>query len=95
MAIDYLGSLLPGGWPALMAQNRALAREARDILCAAAGTPPVCPDEMVGSIASVRLPDSPLKKPAWRQPDPLQPRLFGELGHRGADHALARRAAGA
>jgi len=80
MAIDYLGSLLPGGWPALMARNRALALEARGILGAAAGTPPVCPDEMVGSIASVRLPDSPLKKPAWRQPDPLQPRLFGEWG---------------
>jgi isopenicillin-N epimerase len=35
---------------------------------------------MVGSIASVCLADSPLKKPAWRQPDPLQPRLFGEWG---------------
>jgi len=80
MAIDYLGSLIPGGWPALMARNRALALEARGLLCAAAGTPPGCPEEMVGSIASVRLPDSPLTKPAWRQPDPLQPRLFGEWG---------------
>ena len=80
MAIDYLGALLPGGWPALMARNRALALEGRALLCAAAGTPPVCPEEMVGSIASVRLSDSPLKKPAWRQPDPLQPRLFGEWG---------------
>jgi isopenicillin-N epimerase len=80
MAIDYLGALLPGGWPALMARNRALALEGRALLCAAAGTPPVCPEEMVGSIASVRLADSPLKKPAWRQPDPLQPRLFGEWG---------------
>jgi isopenicillin-N epimerase len=80
MAIDYLGSLIPGGWPALMARNRALALEARGLLCAAAGTPPPCPEEMVGSIASVRLPDSPLKSPAWRQPDPLQPRLFGEWG---------------
>jgi isopenicillin-N epimerase len=80
MAIDYLGAQLPGGWPALMARNRALALEGRALLCAAAGTPPVCPEEMVGSIASVRLADSPLKKPAWRQPDPLQPRLFGEWG---------------
>jgi isopenicillin-N epimerase len=80
MAIDYLGSLIPGGWPALMARNRALVLEARGLLCAAAGTPPPCPEEMVGSIASVRLPDSPLKSPAWRQPDPLQPRLFGEWG---------------
>jgi isopenicillin-N epimerase len=80
MAIDYLGSLVPGGWPALMARNRALALESRGLLCAAAGTPPPCPEEMVGSIASVRLPDSPLTKPVWRQPDPLQPRLFGEWG---------------
>ena len=80
MAIDYLGSLVPGGWPALMARNRALALEARALLQDAVGAAPVCPDEMVGSIASVRLPDSPLTNPKWRQPDPLQPRLFGEWG---------------
>jgi isopenicillin-N epimerase len=80
MAIEYMGSLLPGGWPAVMARNRALALEARALLCAAAGTPPACPDEMVGSIASVPLSDSPLANPAWRQPDPLQPRLFEGWG---------------
>ena len=80
MAIDYLGSLVPGGWPALMARNRALALEGRGLLQDAVGAAPVCPDEMVGSIASVRLPDSPLTNPKWRQPDPLQPRLFGQWG---------------
>jgi isopenicillin-N epimerase len=80
MAIDYMGSLLPEGWPAVMARNRALALEARALVGAAAETPPACPDEMVGSIASVRLPDSPLANPAWRQPDPLQPRLFEGWG---------------
>jgi len=79
-AIDYVGGLLPGGWPAVMARNRALALEARRLLCAAAGTAPACPDEMIGSIASVRLPESPLKNPAWRQADPLQPRLFEAWG---------------
>ena len=79
-AIDYVGGLLPGGWPAVMARNRALALEARRLLCAATGTAPACPDEMIGSIASVRLPESPLKYPAWRQADPLQPRLFGGWG---------------
>jgi len=79
-AIDYLGSLLPGGWPALMARNRALALEARRLLCAAAGTPPACPDTMLGSLASVVLPDGQTTEIGWRRPDPLQRRLFGGWG---------------
>ena len=79
-AIDYLGSLLPGGWPALMARNRALALEARRLLCGAVGTTPPCPDEMVGSLASIRLPDGPTADIGWRRPDPLQRRLFDGWG---------------
>ncbi len=75
-AIDYMGSLLPGGWPALMARNRALALEARRTLCAAACTPPACPDEMVGSLASIVLRDGPTTDIGWRRPDPLQRRVF-------------------
>jgi isopenicillin-N epimerase len=78
-AIEYVGGLLPGGWPAVMARNHALALQARDLLCAAAGTPPPCPDEMVGSLASVRLPDGTAPV-AWRRPDPLQQRLFDAWG---------------
>jgi isopenicillin-N epimerase len=79
-AIDYLGSLLPGGWPALMARNRALALEGRRLLGAAAGTARPCPDEMVGSLASVVLPDGPPGEIAWRRPDPLQARLYEHWG---------------
>jgi isopenicillin-N epimerase len=78
-AIDYLGSLLPGGWPALMARNRALALEARDVLCRALGVPPPCPAEMIGSLASVPLPDGSGDL-AWREIDPLQRRLFDGAG---------------
>jgi isopenicillin-N epimerase len=74
-AIEYLGTLVPGGWPALMARNRALALDARRLLCVAAGTPPPCPDDMIGSLASVRLPDGSAEV-GWRRPDPLQQRLF-------------------
>ncbi len=77
-AIDYLGTLVPGGWPALMARNRALALDARRLLCAAVGSAPPCPDEMVGSIASVRLPDGQATETGWRRLDPLQRRLFEE-----------------
>jgi isopenicillin-N epimerase len=79
-AIEYLGSLLPGGWPALMARNRELALEARHLLCAAVGTALPCPDEMVGSLASVMLPDGPTTDIGWRRPDPLQRRLFEGWG---------------
>jgi isopenicillin-N epimerase len=77
-AIDYVGSLLPGGWPAVMQHNRALALEARDLLCAVAGTPPPCPAEMIGSIASVVLPDGLTTEIGWRCPDPIQSKLFDQ-----------------
>src|SRR6266542_1316810 len=79
-AIEYLGSLLPGGWPALMAANHALALEARELLCVAAGSTPPCPDEMVGSLASIVLPDGPPADIGWRRPHPLLRRLFDGWG---------------
>jgi isopenicillin-N epimerase len=75
-AIEYMGSLVSGGWPALMQRNRALALDARRALCAAVGTPPPCPEDMVGSLASVLLPDGVATGIGWRRPDPLQGRLF-------------------
>lgn len=64
-AIRVMGRALPGGWAALMASNRALALEARGILAAALGTDPPCPDDMVGALASLPLPDgSPHDPPA-------------------------------
>ncbi len=79
-AIEYLGGLVPGGWPALMARNRGLALEARRLLCAAVGTEPAGPDEMIGSIASVLLPDSVATETGWRVPDPIKARLFDGHG---------------
>jgi isopenicillin-N epimerase len=76
-ALDCVGGMLPGGWPAVMARNHALALEARALLCTTAGTPPPCPDSMVGSLAAVVLPDgAPATTIGWRRPDPLQARLF-------------------
>ena len=74
-AIEYLGGLVEGGWPALMARNRALALDARHLLCAATGTAPSCPDAMIGSIASISLPDGTTDV-GWRRLDPLQARLY-------------------
>lgn len=80
MAIDYLGGLVPGGWPALMARNRAVALDARRTICAAVGIPPACPDDMIGSIAGMMLPDSPTTDLTWRARDPIQGRLFEGRG---------------
>ncbi|MEJ2366985.1 MAG: aminotransferase class V-fold PLP-dependent enzyme [Acidobacteriota bacterium] len=57
-AIEFMGSLLPGGWQALMARNRALALEARDILCRALDMDAPCPDGMIGSMAAFPLADA-------------------------------------
>ncbi len=57
-AIWFLGSLLPGGWPELMEQNRAKALLARQLLCETLGVSPPCPAQMIGSMAVVPLPDS-------------------------------------
>src|SRR5437016_1238475 len=72
-AIRFLGGLLPGGWPELIARNRQLALEARRILCDALDAMPPAPEEMVGALAAVPLPDgadAPLRSPLYV--DPLQ-----------------------
>jgi isopenicillin-N epimerase len=73
-AIELLGSLLPGGWPELRAQNRALALEGRRLVCDALGIGRPCPDELVGSTASMPLP--PAAPPADTHKDPLSDELF-------------------
>jgi isopenicillin-N epimerase len=55
-AIEFLGSLLPGGWTQLMENNRAKALWARQVLCETLGVSSPCPDEMIGSMAVVPLP---------------------------------------
>ena len=54
-AIDWVARLDPGGWPAVMAANRALALGARDRLVAALGGPVPAPDELIGSMAAIPL----------------------------------------
>ena len=55
-AIDWMARLEPGGWPAVMAANHALALEARDRLTALVGRDAPAPDDLVGSMAAVPIP---------------------------------------
>ncbi len=57
-AIRFVGSLLPGGWPAVMARNRALALAARKLICAVLQIGEPCPEEFIGSLAAMPLPDA-------------------------------------
>ena len=80
-AIDHVGALLEGGWPAIMQHNHDLAIRGRNILCQALGLTPPCPDEMVTCIATLILPDQsegggiPL-----HEPDPLHVVLSEKYG---------------
>jgi isopenicillin-N epimerase len=75
-AIRYMGSLLPGGWPALMAHNRQTALAARDRLAAALGVPAPTPDSMVGTLAALPVPPGFFPAAPPRTRDPLQAALF-------------------
>ncbi len=65
-ALDVMEKLEPGGWPALMKRNRALALRARDLLTP---TRPA-PDDMIGTLVAWELPDGDAA--------PLHDRLFAQ-----------------
>ena len=81
-SIRVIGALLPGGWPAVMRRNRALALAARRLLCDVLKIPAPCPDEMIGSLAAVPLPDMSAADIARISNglDPLRGRLLREQG---------------
>lgn len=73
-ALEFVGDLLPDGWPAVMEHNRGLVLHAREMLCRHLKIEPPCPNGMIGSIASLPIPDalsdapsrSPLYQDSWQ-----------------------------
>lgn len=55
-AIDWMASLDPGGWPAVMTANHSLALHAMECLVETLGTSAPGPDEMISSMVAVPLP---------------------------------------
>lgn len=78
-AISFIGSLVPGGWPEVMRRNRRLALRARDILARALGIDKPAPDEMLGSMAALPLPDGNATAAPSLYGDPLQDVLLEEF----------------
>ena len=79
-AIEFLGSLLDGGWQEIMDHNRELAIQGRRILCGALGTSPPVPDSMVSSIAAVEMPGEGDVGPMSLEGDPYHNFLLDEFG---------------
>jgi isopenicillin-N epimerase len=55
-AVEFMDSLLPGGWNAVIERNHQMAIRARQLLCHALSVSPPCPDTLVGSMAAIPLP---------------------------------------
>lgn len=77
-AVEFGDRLLPGGWPALMSRGHSLALHGRDRLCSVLGTLPPVPDDMLGSMVAVPLPEQGTD-PRDLASDPLS-RAFREAG---------------
>jgi isopenicillin-N epimerase len=79
-ALRFMEGLLPGGWPEVMRRNRDLALAARRVLCAALTIDSPCPDEFIGSLASIPIADAataePSKSPLYL--DALQDQMLHE-----------------
>ena len=80
-AIRFLEGLVPGGVTALMAKNHALALVARDTLCRHFAIAHPAPDAMLGSMATIPLPDEEVagaKPPLFL--DPAHDLLYRKYG---------------
>jgi isopenicillin-N epimerase len=76
-ALRFMDALVPGGWPEIRERNHALVVAGRALLCAALEVAPPAPAEMLGSLASLRLPDGVVGPPmSALYEDPLQIALF-------------------
>jgi isopenicillin-N epimerase len=75
-ALRFMPALVDGGWPEIMRRNHALALRARDILCDALQIDKPAPDDMIGAMASVPLPDGTATVIDPQSGDPIQNALW-------------------
>ncbi len=70
--LEVLSALAPGGLNGLFARNHELAVRGREALLSTLGIPAPCPQELLGSMASLPLSDAREKPANWRDIDALQ-----------------------
>jgi isopenicillin-N epimerase len=79
-AIDWMDRLVPGGWRELRQRNHQLAVMARRLLCQRLKLEPPCPENMLGAMATLPLPDTFQDVPKTGRIDAEQLRLYDEFG---------------
>ncbi len=76
-ALRTMADLVEGGWPEIMDRNHRLVVEGRELLAKRLNVAPPCPDDMLGSLASLPLPDDEkLSGGGFLDSPALQQRLF-------------------
>ncbi|HEY8849305.1 MAG TPA: aminotransferase class V-fold PLP-dependent enzyme, partial [Thermoanaerobaculia bacterium] len=75
-ALQFIPSLVEGGWAEVMRRNHELALRGRDTLCNALSIEKPAPDVMLGSMAALPLPDGASETAPSLYGDPLQDALF-------------------
>jgi|CZKM01.1.fsa_nt_gi isopenicillin-N epimerase len=79
-AIRWMEKLYPGGWPMIREANHDLAVHARRLLCERLNIEPPCPEEMLGAMATLPLPERFQGRPKRGKCDAEQMRLYDEFG---------------
>ena len=79
-AIRWMEKLLPGGWPAIRERNHELAVRARKLLCKRLNLEAPSPKGLLGSMATLPLPERFQGKPRNGRIDPEQLRLYDDFG---------------
>jgi len=79
-ALNFVGSLVKGGWSAIIQRNHDLILEGRRIICEAMGVTPPIPDSMVSAIAAVEMPPDGEVGPISLEGDPFHNYLLDQYG---------------
>lgn len=79
-SLRFIAALVEGGWPEVMRRNRQLALQGRDLLCRALGIDKPAPDEMLGAMAALPLPDGDPSTAPSLYGDPMQDQLLYDYG---------------
>jgi isopenicillin-N epimerase len=79
-AIRWMEKLLPGGWPTIRKRNNQMAIQARDLLCQRLNLEAPSPKSLLGSMATLPLPERFQGKPRNGRIDAEQLRLYDDFG---------------